>query len=334
MKFNSMVPLIFVETGRRPSRYLINNLSITKSRFPEQEIILILSKRYISYIKIQGIELVAEEDLSPNVSSIEFESIAKQWKRSQLDFWINTTKRFFILGKYMEEKKIEQLIHLESDCILLNINGIKFLFDTPNWGIKFPKQHHGLGCASILIVNKRESLNSFLKFVISNWHLDEITDMDLLGAFVDNGEEASYLPSGDLLELANTQVFDAVSIGHYFLGADARNQRYPFSNRGGRDLNPGSLSMREPKLKLNTSGCIVYSDSKLPQLELANVHVHSKRIPKNYATLEKMLLRDSRREKNCIWKIGAFDYLVFLERLVSYVNRRIFGKKGFELRFR
>ena len=331
---NPSVPLVFVETGRRPSRYLVNNLQIARNRFPNRKIVLILSKEYLGEIYIADIEKVAEEEIIKNSMLLKFESIQKNWSGLQKNYWTNTTKRFFILGMYMEVNRIEQVVHLESDCILLNEKWIDEEFKDPIWGIKYPKQHHRYGCASVLIVNKLEIFNNFLQFIIENWNRGEITDMNLLGEFTESEMQASFLPSGDLINGSSKHIYDGVSIGQYFLGTDARNQRLPCSARGHRDSNPGAIALNNPRIQLNSLGVLVYKDVDSIELELVNIHMHSKRIPKTYKALEKMILSDSRGRVNLLWRLGVFDKLIFAERLVSFLNRRILRKKHFEFRLR
>ena len=331
---NPSVPLLFVETGRRPSRYLVNNLQIARNRFPNRKIVLILSKEYLREIDISGIEKVAEEEIIKNSILLKFESIQKNWSGLQKNYWTNTTKRFFILGMYMDQHHLDQAVHLESDCILLSDKWLDEEFQKPDWGIRYPKQHDSYGCASIFIVNKLVTFNKFLDFILQNWSRGEITDMNLLGEFVEIEKQASFLPSGNLIDSSSTHIYDGVSIGYFFLGTDARNQRLPFSARGRRDLNVGALALTKPEIQLTDQGVLVYKDIGLPELELVNIHMHSKRIPKSYKALERMILRDSRGRVNPLWRLGAFDKLVFAERLASFLNRRILRKKHFEFRLR
>ena len=334
MMLNPSAPLIFIETGRRPSRYLANNLHIVRNRFPNRKIVLILSKEYLREIDILGIEKVAEEEIIKNSMLLKFESIQKNWSGLQKNYWTNTTKRFFILGMYMDQHHLDQAVHLESDCILLSDKWLYKEFQKPNWGIKYPKQHDSYGCASIFIVNNLETFNKFLDFILQNWSRGEITDMNLLGEFVEIEKDASFLPSSNLIDSSSTHIYDGVSIGYFFLGTDARNQRLPFSARGRRDLNVGALALTKPEIQLTDQGVLVYKDIGLPELELVNVHMHSKRIPKSYKALERIILRDSRGRVNPLWRLGAFDKLVFAERLASFLNRRILRKKHFEFRLR
>jgi len=325
-------PLVFVETGRKPSKYLVNNLKIHREIFPNRKIVLIVSDLYKYVVNNPDIEVISEESLPESATLNEFKSLNKTWTGLQKNYWSNTTKRFFILDRYMQSQKLGKLIHLESDCVLLDDSEIQNEFEKDNWGLRYPKQHAKYGCASLLVINKLNVFDLFLKYILENWERSEITDMDLLGEFVDLKTGAEYLPSADLL--ATTSIYDGVSIGRYFLGSDARNCRLPFSGRGLKDQAEGALKIVSPKIILNLKNTIIYTDTYIPELKLNSIHIHSKRIPKNYKLLVRMILNDSKSKKSKLWRLGAFDNLVFLERLISFIYRRFLMNKSQDLRFR
>ena len=325
-------PLVFVETGRKPSKYLVNNLRIHTESFPNRKIVLIVSDQYKRYVNNRNIEVISEESLPASAILEEFEALNKQWSGLQKNYWSNTTKRFFILDRYMKSRNLDKIIHLESDCVLLDDSEIQNEFQIDNWGMRFPKQHAKYGCASLLLVNKANVFDSFLKYILENWERGEITDMDLLGEFVDLKKGAEYLPSADLLN--SSSIYDGVSIGRYFLGSDARNCRLPFSGRGLKDDAEGALKIVSPEIELSSGNTIIYRDTYSPDLELKSIHIHSKRIPKNYRLLVRMILNDSKSKKSKLWRLGAFDNLVFLERLISFIYRRFLMNKSQDLRFR
>ena len=326
------IPIVFIETGRKPSKYLLNNLSIHREIFPNRKIALIVSDQYEHDVNNPDIEVISEESLPESATLNEFKSLNKTWTGLQNNYWSNTTKRFFILDQYMQSQNIEKLIHLESDCVLLDDNEIQNEFEKDNWGLRYPKQHAKYGCASLLVINKPTVFDLFLKYILENWERGEITDMDLLGEFVDLKTGAEYLPSADLL--ATTSIYDGVSIGRYFLGSDARNCRLPFSGRGLKDQAEGALKIVSPKIILNLKNTIIYTDTYIPELKLNSIHIHSKRIPKNYKLLVRMILNDSKSKKSKLWRLGVFDNLVFLERLISFIYRRFLMNKSQDLRFR
>jgi len=327
-------PLVFVETGRKPSKYLLNNLKIHSELFPDWKIVLIVSAQYKNDVNNPDIEVISEESLPESSTLNNFQSLNKQWLGLQKNYWNNTTKRFFILDRYMQSQNIEKLIHLESDCILLDDSEIQNEFEKDNWGLRHPKQHTKYGCASLLLINKVDVFDSFLKYILDNWERGEITDMDLLGEFVDQKTGGEYLPSADLLTTDSKSIYDAVSIGRYFLGSDARNCRLPFSGRGLKDNTEGALKILSPKILLNAKNKLVYQDTYIPDLELKSIHVHSKRIPNKYRSLVKMITKDSNSKNSRFWTLGAFDKLVFLERLVSFIYRRFLMNKSRDFRFR
>ena len=327
-------PLVFVETGRKPSKYLLNNLRIHGELFPDRKIVLIVSAQYKKDVNNPDIEVISEESLPESSTLNKFQSLNKQWLGLQKNYWNNTTKRFFILDRYMQSQNIEKLIHLESDCILLDDSEVQNEFEKNNWGLRYPKQHTQYGCASLLLINKGDVFDSFLKYILGNWERGEITDMVLLGEFVDLKTGAEYLPSADLLNSASKSIYDAVSIGRYFLGSDARNCRLPFSGRGLKDDAVGALKILSPKILLNTENKLIYQDTYIPDLELKSIHIHSKRIPNNYRSLVKMISKDSNSKKSRFWTLGAFDNLVFLERLISFIYRRFLMTKSRDFRFR
>lgn len=325
-------PLVFVETGRKPSKYLVNNLRIHSELFPGRKIVLIVSDRYKQYVNNQYTEVISEESLPDSSILREFEALNKQWSGLQKNYWSNTTKRFFILDRYMKSQNLDKIIHLESDCVLLDDSEVQNEFEKDNWGMRFPKQHAIYGCASLLLINKANVFDSFLKYILENWERGEITDMDLLGEFVDLKKSAEYLPSADLLN--SSSIYDGVSIGRYFLGSDARNCRLPFSGRGLKDDAVGALKIVSPKIELSSANTIIYRDTYNSDLELKSIHIHSKRIPKNYRLLVKMILNDSKSKRSTLWRLGAFDNLVFLERLISFIYRRFLLNKSQDFRFR
>jgi hypothetical protein len=334
MKKKNFVPIVFVEYARKPSRYLINNLTILQQKFPDRPVVLILSEKYLRRFKNLTVEIITEESIPVNKLHFDFEAIQKNWSGLQKSYWTNTTKRFFVLNRYMEAKNLERIIHLESDCVLLNDSWLNQEFENVNWGLKYPKQHNLKGCASVLLINKRSVLNNFLSFILSNWDQTDITDMDLLAQFVNLDPNAMFLPSGDNLNKDSKHIYDGVSIGKYFMGTDARNQRLPFSTRGINEFLPGALSVESSSIRLNSKAVLIYEERGNVSFELNNLHVHSKRIPRNYSTLERRLLRESNKKKGKIWKLGAFDHLVFTERSVSFLVRRTLLRSGFEFRLR
>ena len=69
-------PLVFVETGRKPSKYLLNNLKIHNELFPDWKIVLIVSAQYKKDVNNPDIEVISEESLPESSTLNKFQSLA------------------------------------------------------------------------------------------------------------------------------------------------------------------------------------------------------------------------------------------------------------------
>lgn len=329
---NNSYPIIWVELSRKPSKYLINSIKIHNERFPNSKKYLILNKKYFKLVKNLEIEIVFIEDLPSFKDVLIFQNGQKKWNGLQKSYWTNTTARFYAINAMMKDKNISKLIHLESDCILLSQNAIYNYFESDDWGLKYAKQHKNYGCASILLVNKQSELQSFLDFINKNWHRDNFTDMNALGEFADLSSQSDFLYSGSPLQVEKKEIYDGVTVGRFFIGTDARNCRWPFSARGvvgnsNEEFDPSNYSISIGKEKV-----FLIQDSI--KLELQNIHMHSKRIPKRWKTLERIIRKDGSHSRNFIWRLGHFDSIVFKERIFSSFQRRVLRNNKADPRFR
>lgn len=332
MKNNlSEIPIVWTEIGRKPGNYVFNAIKINAELFPQAPRYLIVSKEFFTDKFIEDCSVIYEEDLLETDQSVKFKNTQKSWNWSQVTYWTNTTKRFIVLEQFLKTFKLDKLIHLESDTILLDKKYVDNLFLDLNWGIKYTKQDVNLGCASVFIVNSIDYLEDFNRFIINNWNSPSETDMTLLSKYINFNDGASYLPSSNLVK--NQIVFDAGTIGRYFLGGDARNNRIPFSTRG---LLPDTSEYFDPSLyviKLNEKS-VKLVDFDKNEILLACVHIHSKRVPRSISKLLKKLNREGNIKRNLFWKTGVLDLTVIKERSKSYFQRRILRNKYADPRLR
>lgn len=317
---SNLPPLIWTEIGRKPGKYALNAISINRELFPDLERILIVNSKYRNEIPKKLCTVVTEEDLYVGPNYRRFNEISKSWSHSHESYWQNTTKRFFVIENYMIQHNIPKSIHLESDCVLLSTEYLTSVFQDPNWGLRYTKQADLSGCASIMLVNKIEAIERFNQYVLENWQKPDVTDMDLLGNYVNRDIDSDYLPSGDVVN--SDIVFDAGAIGQYFLGGEARNNRFPFSDRGRISTNKGSfdpVNYRIEHKKKHIYLVDIYNPAK--NIQLGCLHVHSKRIPKTYSQLIRRLIRESNSNRGRLWKLGRLDVGVVCERVLSKIAR-------------
>jgi hypothetical protein len=171
-----------------------------------------------------------------------------------------------------------------------------------------------------MVANKLRALQDFNSYILKNWHQKDITDMILLGNYAFEIQVDSYLPSGS--ELSSKIVFDAGTVGRYFLGTDARNNRYPLSTRGIIEDSPGSFN---PTLYnaviLNNHVYLTNQMEDNTPLQLGCIHIHSKRIPKRYQKLINRIIRESNSNRGWFWRLGRLDFNVVLERILSKLSK-------------
>ena len=326
------VPLMWVEIGRKPSKYLLKSINIHIERFPEIPKYLILNRKYRKLVKNIDVKKVYIEDLTSFEDITNFQSGSKAWSGLQQSYWTNTTARFYAINAALKDLEIQKLIHLESDCILLSTRAVDNLFDSGNWGLKYAKQHENYGCASILLINQQLELDNFLKFISLNWHRVDFTDMNALGEFIKVSDQSEFLYSGNPMDIQQSEIFDGVTIGRFFLGGDARNSRLPFSARGKIEKANGEFD--PTNFSLVASDKSVHLTDGVTKIELQNLHMHSKRIPNNWKKLMRTINKDGTRNRNFVWKLGHFDSVIFKERLLSFIQRRILRNKFADPRFR
>jgi hypothetical protein len=265
-----------------------------------------------------------------------FEEMKKVWPHKQEYFWHGTTARFFYLYDAMRTNQLKNIIHLETDCILLQPDAISNLISDIEVDFAFPLQANGIGCASILFVRNPEILKNFLHHIITNWNRDDVDDMVLLGEF---SQEigVKVLPTQiEDLDSSSGFIFDAQSIGKYFMGTDARNCRIPFSFRGELDFRAGSITNLLKQGTMRFKSTLGKESIEIwvqeSSIRLANIHIHSKSISP-YIFLMNMKIGIGFGFKTpVIWKLGHFDKYVFLERLVSFWARRWRRDKNFSER--
>ena len=330
---SNQIPLIWTEIGRKPGKYVLNSLSIHKELCPGSPRFLVISKEFAQKKLNNLCTVIFEEDIKESDNSRKFDQLNKTWSHKQVAYWQNTTRRFFIIENLMKVNNYKSIIHLESDCVLLSIEHVKGLFDNNDWGLKYTKQDNCSGCASIFLVNSLKSLEEFNSFIINNWEKHDITDMVLLHNYIKENDTASYLSSGSVID--SKIVYDAGTIGRYYLGGEGRNNRLPLSTRG---LLPKSTGFFDPSpfKVVKTGNKIMLANNKSPEikLDLGCLHVHSKRIPRNYKKLIQRLIKESGSKRGFFWRLGRPDLTVIAERFMTKVHTRVFFSKSEDVRFR
>jgi hypothetical protein len=316
------IPLVWIEIGRGIPKYLHQNLAITREIHPHASIVLVTDSE--RKFNLEGVEIVRLEELVSREKFV-FEQGRSNWiGTNQREFWINTSFRFQTLVWLMEYLQIENCIHLESDCILLNTEAILNYFKSQKWGIAYPLQSIHLGCASIFAVNKTQSLRTFVNYMFSERNAYWQDDMQILGKYYVGNDDVLLLPTK--IDGTSQFIFDAQTVGKFYFGTDARNNRVPFASRAKPDTTAGLLVNDLPKVVnfklLQNQFGIELSIGSSSQI-LCNLHLHSKNLPGNIKALRRMCSRAFKSHRTPIWRLGRIDWIVTYERLLDSTKRRV-----------
>lgn len=316
--------VVWVEIGRPIPRYAKRNISLHHTMHSGLKQILLTDSPQILNLA----EVIYRQEIPKSDFTREFENQSRLWTVGQQYFWHGTTARFFHLYDLAKSRGMANFVHAETDCVLLNIEALFTRYRELDFKLAFPLQAEGIGCASVLWIKDLEILEKFLAKILSKWQESDYDDMTLLGEFSVE-RDVFPLPTWPNQSSYSHNIFDAGSVGKYFLGMDARNNRFPFSTRGWVDARKGSImsyfdnqltkwSINKVGTQISVSG--VYSDYNF---EVVNLHIHSKRIPKSPDRLFRILKRGFSPKRGLLWRIGSFDLQVFFERLYSFASRRI-----------
>jgi hypothetical protein len=326
---NNSFPLVWIEMGRKLPRYLVNISNLTNELHPDY-------KQYLIHDRIESIpncNLVQIDSIVKSEFTKRFEMLCVPEDLKDATFWKFTTSRFFMLYDFMLSMNWDRVLHLESDCLLLKSDYLKQLSRTNQEFLAYPHFGDGRGSGAVFLVNSRDLLKDFLIHIIQSTEVEWKSDMHLLGEFLSN-ESVISLPSE--FTSSNLEIFDAGNIAPVYLGQDARNRRIPFSSRGEASSVKFSsnlsniLERKNWHLNFNKSNIeLGLSDDQGPRYELHSLHIHSKRIPKSFWGFKRMLRRGFCGRRSKVWFYGHLDSVVLVERIVSFLERRILKKTDY-----
>lgn len=319
-------PVVLVYLGAKLPNYVFKTISWIENYTPQQEIILICNESASIRLsrKLSGIQVTTIEELNTEAHS-SLQTVRNEinnWQFKDKKFWQFAIERIFWLDIWYSRNRNRYggFIHFESDCIpLCNLAILKPLFHSESEFVRFPRQNENEGCASVVLVKGGYQWDYLMSSFRDNFSAKQgTTDMYLLS-------EALKMSVPGITELpripneGSPLFFDPVTYGPFFLGHDARHNRFAFSTRERAQGRPGSIAVQHCNWKINFSqGNIVIKDLEFKST-LFNLHLHNKKIPKcnligRFALFLRLrfhhLLPDYR-----------FDSLVFLERFLSKINR-------------
>ena len=92
--------------------------------------------------------------------------------------------------------------------------------------------------------------------------------------------------------------------------------------------------LSEAGITIDQVSYISFYEKPEVKLGLGCLHVHSKRIPRNYKKLIQRLIKESGSKRGFIWRLGRPDLTVIAERVMTKVHKMMFFAKSEDVRFR
>jgi len=340
------IVLVYLGKKKLP-KYVIENLKYLKRTFP---------KNIITLISENSQNLTKAKELGVNVyQCTDFYSVApKEYLQKAPDlkfrggYWYLTFARFFALNEYCEEFNRSNILHLESDVLLME----NFPFDKFSKinGLGFPLVNQGYAAASILFIRNHSAISILCDFTKERIYANpELTDMYILGSS-DLAErvEVTYLPTAfggekhfqnwvsqidrenlciDVSEFGG--IFDGISWGQYLAGEDPRNH-YGIRKLY-RNQTAHSIAINSFKIFFLNHELYVSSESELYKIYSLHIHSKDKRLfiaKNNYAFLKDRVIKSENGQYSEIVWVTAFKFFPLRAKNISKkLVRRVLKKK-------
>lgn len=327
------VVYVYIGDSKLPA-YVLNNLSNTKSKFPEIDMVFI-SDNTKSLKKVS--------DLGISVWRCKNQASANSEAMNSMDhpmdfrsgFWFSTLARFFAIEEFMEINSENEILQIEAD-VWLSKNFPFERFIGLSKELAYPIESVDRGAASILYVGSLDAIKIFNSYCKNELNKSpNSTDMTLLGEYLaDNPDRVIVLPTApdessfkdftpqDLALKASSSykhfqgVFDPLTYGMHLFGVDARN------NRGILKLYTDTpvhiLDIR--KLDFEFFEGEVIGENDLHRFNIYNLHIHSKnlKIFRNASSQQEMNKFISMRKKS---EISKLSWGVLAYAILAKVNR-------------
>jgi hypothetical protein len=327
--------LVWVEIGRRIPGYLTRSIKIHRKLYPDAELILVTDQDYANNYLTRAVSI---SELPKTYLHNEFDLIEKKSHSHQKDFWVNTTKRFYVLYDFLSLAGFSSIIHIESDVILLEKDSAIKVSEVAKKEdrIAYPIYDEKSGSPGVVFVPRAEILGSALKFFLEYWSSSDMTDMKLFSLYsfqsviLENGINKSE----PTLDVSTLGIWDGGRLGQFFLGTDARNSRLPFSIRYKKEFIYDEAEEAQLQKVIRDMSKGIPRIRKLGNFGLASIHIHNKLLPSTIYGLNLQLFTSVRFVKFGRLITGyRLDFVVLLERLVGYFKRRALGNSA-EVNFR
>ena len=291
------VNLIFCHLGSQPPKHLIENLVLTRSRFPLLPIHLITSKETENKLDNFSSDEIYTHVYNPSGHVTDILSKQTADISFRQGFWRYTIERLIAVCEYINEKNLQSALSVESDMLLLPNFPMEDLVNIKNlaWGLYNENRDVG----SLVFVPNPKKSTWLLNTLLAELNLNsDHTDMTILRKISDtNRSEIRYFPV-PIMEMFNVNssapnsfiidlksrllslngVFDSAALGMWLTGQDPRNNYGSYKLFSQSNVKNGDSLLDPSKLELFIERGSLYAKFGIEKMEIHCLHIHSKNI--------------------------------------------------------
>lgn len=279
------IEIVFVHLGESIPKYLILNLRRTKELFPKNQITLITDS---TKFKSNDVNISLYKRSQSTHIAIDQTKLDRRFRSG---FWVKSLERLIAVFEYQVENQIQNLIHFESDVLLMPNFPFELFEDLrkPIW-TKY-SQYKSVG--AVVYIPTHKDAESLLESTLSILKQKrDITDMTLLNELSERLRIAETF-SHEVLEYSddhrkieetstsatlNNGFFDPAQVGMWLTGEDPRNHlgmNVIHSNElfelGESEINPAKL-----QYSLDNEHNLWASNVNGIRFPIWSLHIHSK----------------------------------------------------------
>jgi hypothetical protein len=330
--------IVYVHLGETKNGYLASSIDRSLSLFPQIKHTLILDS------------LESMESNSSLVSLVENGSRVLDsgmiQREVDLDFrtgyWNLTLERIFAVLNYQIKKELRNVLHVESDVILMESFPFQNLQECSY--VHWCEYGAGHDVASLLYIPDAQSAALLKEKLLSILKQNpNLTDMQLLFIARNTGAKVRLFPSAapdccdtdPTLVIQNCKclpddfIFDGLTYGMYLTGQDPRNNygRYPIGDNSPYDSGATHLNPRKYSWSLDMNSNLQAESFCCGKvLSLQNLHIHSKNLKLfefNWSSDLRKLVKIANKHE----RVNFFSWKVFYKMFrlsISSGNTRLF----------
>lgn len=332
----SDLPLVWVHLGpSRLSKYLKKSIKNHALTFPDSSLVLLVDEE----INVQDFELDNVKVMKVSIESEDWNFIEQTISHDLMfrkGFWFTSLARFKALSVYMAIEKIDKLLHVESDVVLMPNFPLRKFTEIGD-RLAYCLQGEGQGIAAVLFVGSQDVLEDFLWFCVEEVQINaKSTDMTILYRYwINKPNKVLILPTlpKDSFKVDDFQgipeaisenidtfggIFDSISIGQYLLGIDPRN------SSGWRILfrEDKTHYLKVSQLKLETEKDSLFLIVRSLRYPIYSLHIHSKDL-RAFSNLGLNQLVRQRILEMGQGEVSEYSLRVWLKSCYGALRRRI-----------